>query len=86
MGFRRPDSLNYEFDPSDPNKVLKLLAQHIALLPRIPKKVLAMYYYENLPRAEIATGFDLTENEVELIRTQTVNSLRSELEQSDRAA
>ena len=48
MDFQRPDSLNYEFDPSDRNKVLELLAQLIAQLPRIPKKVLATYYHENL--------------------------------------
>ena len=77
MDFRRPDSLNYEFEPSDHNKVLELLSQRIAQLPRIPKKVLAMYYYENLPPAEIATELGLTKNEIELIRTQTVRLLRN---------
>ena len=84
------DSLNCEFDPSDRNEVLELLAQRIAQLPRIPKKVLAMYYYENFPPAEIATEFGMTENEIELIRTQTVtllqNDLVGDLEQSDKAA
>ena len=79
MDFRGPDFLNCEFDPSDCNKVLELLTQHIAHLPRIPKIVLAMYYYENLRLAEIATGLGLTENEIELIRTQAVRLLRNKL-------
>jgi RNA polymerase sigma factor FliA len=79
MDFHRPDSLNCEFDPSDRNKVLELLAQHIAQLPQIPKKVLAMYYHENLRPAEIAAGFGLNENEIELIRSQTVRLLRNKL-------
>ena len=90
MDFHWMDTLNCEFGPSDRNKVLKLLAQRIAQLPRIPKKVLALYYYENLRPAQIATGLGLTENETELIRTQTVRLLRNklveDLEQSDRPA
>ena len=79
MDFHRPDSLNCEFDPSDRNKVLELLAQRIVRLPRIPKKVLAMYYHENLRPAEIAAGLGLTENEIELILTQTARLLRNKL-------
>ena len=90
MDFHRKGPLNGEFDRSDRNEVLKLLTQYIARLPRIPKKVLALYYYENLGSAEIANGLGLTGNEVEQIRTETVRSLRNELvgdlEQSDRAA
>jgi RNA polymerase sigma factor FliA len=84
------DSLDCEFDPSDRNKVLELLTQRIAQLPRIPKKILAMYYYENLRLAEIATVHRLTENEIQLILTQTVKSLRNklvdDLKQSERSA
>jgi RNA polymerase sigma factor FliA len=78
MDFRRTDSLNFEFDPSDRDKVPELLTQWIARLPGIPKKVLAMYYYENLRPAEIATGLGLTENEIELIRAQRVRLLRKQ--------
>jgi RNA polymerase sigma factor for flagellar operon FliA len=84
------DFLNCESDPSDRKEVLELLAQRVAQLPRIPKKVLAMYYYENLRPAEIATGLGLTENEIELILTQTVRLLQSklagDLRRSDRSA
>ena len=90
MDFHRPDSLNCEFDPSDRNKILKLLTQRIAQLPRMPKKVLALYYYEKLRPAEIATGLGLTKNEIELIRAQTERLLRNklvdDLRQSDRSA
>src|SRR5215831_10539558 len=79
MDFQRMDSLNCEFDSSDRNEVLKLLVQRIAQLPRIPKKVLALYYYENLQPAEIATGLGLTENQIERIRTQTVRLLLNKL-------
>ena len=79
MEFDRLDSLRCEFAPSDRNKVLELLTQSIAQLPRISKKILAMYYYENLRPAEIATLLDLTESEIELILTQTVMLLRNKL-------
>jgi RNA polymerase sigma factor FliA len=72
-------SLNCEFYPSDRNKALELLTQRIAQLPQIPKKILAMYYYENLRPAKIATGLGLTESEIELIRNQTVRLLRNKL-------
>jgi DNA-directed RNA polymerase specialized sigma subunit len=72
------------------DSVLSLLTQHIAQLPRIPKKVLAMYYHENLDPAEIATALGLTANEIEQIRTQTVRLLRNklvdDLRQPDRPA
>ena len=83
------DSLNCEFDPSDRNQALELLTQHIAQLSQIPKKILAMYYYENLGPAEIATGLGLTRNQIEQIRTDTVRLLLTklvdDLKQSDRS-
>ena len=79
VNFDRPDSLSGEVDPSDRNQVLELLTQRIAQLSWIPKKVLAMYYYENLQLPEIAAGLGLTESETELILTQTVRLLRNKL-------
>jgi RNA polymerase sigma factor for flagellar operon FliA len=90
MNFDRRDCLTCELDPSDSNKILELLTQRIAQLSRIPKKVLAMYYYENLQPTEIAAGLGLTENEIELILAQTVRLLRkklvADLKQSNRSA
>jgi RNA polymerase sigma factor for flagellar operon FliA len=79
MDFHRKGPLNCELDSSDRNEVLELLTRCLAELPRIPKKVLALYYYENLGPAEIATGLGVTGNEIELILTQTVRLLRNKL-------
>jgi RNA polymerase sigma factor for flagellar operon FliA len=60
-------------------EVLLLLAQRMAELPDTPKKVLAMYYYENMRLSEIATCFSLTESRICQIHTQTISLLRSYL-------
>jgi RNA polymerase sigma factor FliA len=54
-----------------------MLAKRVAELPRLQKKVLAMYYYEALPAAEIAACLGLGEQEVELIRAEAVRLLRT---------
>jgi len=56
-----------------------LLAQRIAELPRVRKKVLAMRYYENLQPAEIAAYFGLTEHGIELILSETVRLVQTKL-------
>ena len=60
-------------------EVLSLLAQRMAQLPDVPKKVLAMYYYENMRLSEIATCCRLTESRICQILNQTVGSLRNYL-------
>ena len=47
-----------------PNHDPMMLAQRIAQLPEMPKKVLALYYYENLRLADIAACFGLTESRI----------------------
>jgi RNA polymerase sigma factor FliA len=56
-----------------------LLAKRIAQLPDVPKKVLAMYYYEGLKLADIAASFKLTESRICQIHTQAVSQLRTYL-------
>jgi|SRR6516162_2386520 DNA-directed RNA polymerase specialized sigma subunit len=77
-----------EFDALERDEVLSQLVQLIEQLPETPKKVLAMYYYEDLHPTEIAAWLGLTEDEIDLIRTQTVRLLQTklfrDLEQSDR--
>jgi DNA-directed RNA polymerase specialized sigma24 family protein len=80
---------SHEFVPGSPIKsgldvlerkdVLPRLAQRIAELPLWSQKMLAMYYYENLPISGIATCFDLPACRVNEILTQTVGSLRTEV-------
>jgi RNA polymerase sigma factor for flagellar operon FliA len=61
-------------------ELLKLLTQRIAELPDIPKKILAMYYFENLRLAEIAAVFGLTESRICQIHAQTILGLRAYLQ------
>jgi len=60
-------------------EVLQLMAQRIAELPDIPKKILAMYYFENMRLAEIAAVFGLTESRICQIHSQTILGLRGYL-------
>lgn len=66
-------------DVLERKEVLSLLAQRMAKLPDIQKKVLAMYYYENMKLSEIAACFGLTESRICQIHTQTVSVLRNYL-------
>ncbi len=60
-------------------ELLQLLSQRIAELPDIPKKILAMYYFENMRLAEIAAVFGLTESRICQIHAQTILGLRAYL-------
>ena len=61
-------------------EMLQLLSQRIAELPDIPKKILAMYYFENMRLAEIATVFGLTESRICQIHAQAILGLRAYLQ------
>jgi DNA-directed RNA polymerase specialized sigma subunit len=60
-------------------QALSLLAEGIAQLPPGPKKVLAMYYHENIRLSEIAACFDVTESRICQIHSQAVALLRTYL-------
>ena len=60
-------------------EVIALLTQRMAELPDMPKKVLAMYYYENMRLSEIAACFGLTESRICQIHTRTIGFLRTYL-------
>jgi RNA polymerase sigma factor FliA len=60
-------------------EILSLLAQRMAQLPPVPKRVLAMYYYENLRLSDIAGCFGLTKSRICQIHTQAVASLKTSL-------
>jgi RNA polymerase sigma factor for flagellar operon FliA len=61
----------------EPEDIIALLAQRMAELPSVQKKVLAMYYYENMQLRDIAACFGLTESKICQIHLQAVASLRS---------
>ena len=67
-------------DTLEKAELLQLLTQRIAELPDIPKKILAMYYFENMRLAEIAAVFGLTESRICQIHAQTILGLRGWLQ------
>ena len=73
------DSCIPALDALERKEALSLLAQRMAELPDMPKKVMAMYYYENMRLAEIAACFGLTESRICQIHTQTIGLLRNYL-------
>ena len=55
----------------------RLVTEQIMKMPELPKKVLAMYYFENMRLSEIAAVFQLTEGRISQIHTQAILSLRN---------
>jgi RNA polymerase sigma factor for flagellar operon FliA len=64
-------------DSLEKTELLQLLTQRMTSLPDIPRKILAMYYFENMRLAEIAEVFGLTESRICQIHSQTILGLRS---------
>ena len=60
-------------------EIVSLLAGRMALLPELQKKVLAMYYYENMQLFKIAAIFGMTESRIRQILSQSVTQLRDYL-------
>jgi hypothetical protein len=58
-------------------EILSLLAQRMAHMPDVQMKVLAMYYYENMPLSDIAACFGLTESKIRRIHRHAVASLKT---------
>jgi RNA polymerase sigma factor for flagellar operon FliA len=57
--------------------ILTALAQRMVKLPTITKKVLAMYYYQNMRILDIAACFGLPEASICEMHLQAVESLRT---------
>ena len=75
--FARNDSCKSSFENIGRKDLLPLLVQRIEQLPPRAKKILAMYYYENLQLTEIATCFRLSERQIDNILTETVDLLNN---------
>ncbi|MGB9602496.1 MAG: FliA/WhiG family RNA polymerase sigma factor, partial [Limisphaerales bacterium] len=71
-------------DPPDVDaqkrEFVMLIARRIEQLPIIQRKVLAMYYFENMRLKEIAEAFGLTESRICQIHTQEILSIRAFLQ------
>jgi RNA polymerase sigma factor FliA len=63
-------------DALERKEIISLLADRIAQLPELQKKVLAMYYYENMPLSEIGAIFGVSDARVCQIHRQAVAVLR----------
>jgi len=59
-------------DALERKKIISRLAERIMQLPELQRKVLAMYYYENMQLSEIAAIFGETESRISQIRSQAV--------------
>jgi RNA polymerase sigma factor FliA len=59
------------------NELIKLVVDRLQQLPEMQRKILAMYYFENLRLAEIAKVFGVTESRICQIHTQAVLSLKN---------
>ena len=59
------------------NELIKLVVERLEKLPEMQRKILAMYYFENLRLAEIARVFGVTESRICQIHTQAVLSLKN---------
>jgi RNA polymerase sigma factor FliA len=66
-------------DALERKEIISLLAERMAQLPELQKKVLAMYYYENMRLSEIAALFGVTESRICQIRGEAVAVLRKYL-------
>ena len=58
----------------------QLVAQKIQELPDIQRRVLAMYYHENMRLAEIAAVFNLTESRICQIHSRAIIGLRAQID------
>lgn len=64
-------------DQAMKNELIKLVVERLQNLPEMQRKILAMYYFENLRLAEIAKVFGVTESRICQIHTQAVLSLKN---------
>jgi RNA polymerase sigma factor for flagellar operon FliA len=59
-------------DALERKEIISLLVERMAQLPEMRRKVLAMYYYENMQLSEIAALFGVTESRICQIRGEAV--------------
>lgn len=68
------------------SELKELIFKKIASLPEIQKKVLALYYFEDLRLREIAAVFDLTESRISQIHSQAILSIKASIERQESEA
>ena len=77
----QPDPL----DCTARREVAAIIAQRITQLPEMQRKVLALYYFEDLRLREIAEAFGVTESRICQIHSQAILAIRAFLKQQEEA-
>jgi RNA polymerase sigma factor FliA len=64
-------------------ELARLIGDRLKHLPEMQRKVLALYYFEDMRLREIAEAFGLTESRICQIHAQAIHSIRSYLQRYD---
>ena len=64
----------------------EIIAERLKDLPEMQRKVLALYYFEDLRLREIAETFGLTESRICQIHAQAIVAIKAHLEKYDLVA
>jgi RNA polymerase sigma factor for flagellar operon FliA len=72
-------------DSTARREVAAIIAKRITQLPEMQRKVLALYYFEDLRLREIAEAFGVTESRICQIHSQAILAIRSFLKQQEDA-
>lgn len=81
----KDDSQTTGRDELQKKELVQLMIARLQQLPDMQKKVLAMYYFEEMRLAEIAAVFGVTEGRISQIHTQAVLGLRAFLKRQEAA-
>lgn len=77
-GIESPQSMNPDII-IEKEEIRRVIVQAISELPEKEKKVLVLYYYEDLTLKEIGKVLDVTESRVSQLHTKAIMRLRSKL-------
>jgi RNA polymerase sigma factor for flagellar operon FliA len=75
-----------QIDPSDSasrRELARLIAERLEKLPEMQRKVLALYYFEDLRLREIAEIFGVTESRICQIHSQAIMAVRAYLKKHE---
>jgi len=64
-------------------EVARLITERLQQLPEMQRKVLALYYFEDMRLREIAEAFGLTESRICQIHAQAISSIKGYLQKFD---
>jgi RNA polymerase sigma factor for flagellar operon FliA len=70
-------------DKAARQELARVIMERLESLPEIQRKVLALYYFEDLRLREIAEAFGLTESRICQIHGQAILAIKSALQQRD---